>query len=108
MQGAGLLVIDGGLSGELDIEGQFTFRGLVLVNGAELDFDDNSEVRILGSLVHFLTDGVTYGIPRLEVDVAAISSKLYFQKSAIQLGLSLLPLKMQSRREITPDVEPAF
>ncbi len=108
VQGAGLLVIDGGSSGELDIEGQFTFRGMVIVNGAELDFDDGSEVRILGSLVHFLTDGTTFGIPRLEVDVAAISSKLYFQKSAIQLGLSLLPLKMQSRREITPDVEPAF
>ena len=107
VQGAGLLVIDGGNSGKLEIEGDLFFRGLILINGQYLDFDEYGEIRVLGSIVQTLTDGVTYSTLNLDVDGTS-HAKLYYQESGIQLGVSLLPHKMTSRREITPDVEPAF
>ena len=108
MQGAGLLVIDGGSSGKLKMEGQLFFRGLILVNGDKLEFDEDGEVRVLGAIVALSTNGTTYTTPELEVDDEGDPTKLYYQRSGIQLALSLLPFKTQSWREITPDVETAF
>ena len=107
-QGAGLLVVGGGNNAKLDFEGDFTFRGLVLVNAEQLDFDDDGEVRILGGLLSTFIDGGAYSTPDFEIDEDGQPSKLYYQKSGIRLALSLLPYKMEGLREITPDAEPAF
>lgn len=102
--GAGIMIV----RGTLDIGGSFTYDGVILVVG-------EGEVRLHGANKSFLggiyvvnvtknSDGTaTFGTPGIDVQG---NSRFYMKGDSIAMGYSLLPMRVLSWREITPEIEP--
>lgn len=103
--GCGLLIV----MGRLEYHGAFSYNGLILVVG-------NGEVE-LGGANKSIVGGIY--VARIEQDDSGTpvfgtaqftlggNSNVYFRGSSIRLAVNLLPLKMLSWREVTPELEPA-
>ncbi len=102
--GAGIMIV----RGTLDVGGSFTFDGVILVLG-------EGEIRLHGANKSFFGgiyvanvtkngDGTaTFGTPKIEIPG---NSNFYMKSDSISMGYSLLPMRVLSWREITPEIEP--
>jgi len=101
--GYGLLVV----KGELDITGNFSYNGLMLVIG-EGSLNVHGAASLLGGAV------VANITPAKELGTATFSvhgggnpkAGIYNSSDKILMGLSLLPMRIISWREITDEIEP--
>ena len=103
--GAGMLIVQG----RLDLNGNFDYRGLILVVG-DGEFDESGTVDILGGIFVAKTidngDGTwSYGEPRFTLGG---TSSLYYQTSGIRLAYGMIPMKQLGWRQISSEIEPAF
>ncbi|MDA2938733.1 pilus assembly PilX N-terminal domain-containing protein [Acidobacteria bacterium AH-259-A15] len=104
--GSGVLIV----KGQFDLGGGFNYRGLILVVGEGWMETKGSNKGIIGGLIIADLDenDGTYSYdddPHLKI---AGSANFYYSSSDIQLGISLLPLKLISWREISPEIEPPY
>ncbi|MEE8350474.1 MAG: hypothetical protein V3R94_12940 [Acidobacteriota bacterium] len=102
--GAGLMVV----KGRLNLNGNFSFHGLVLVVGdGEMDVGGNNNGILGGVFMAKMVDlgGGNWGYGGPEVTLAG-NSNFYFQGSGINLGYTSLPLKVLSWREVLRELEP--
>ena len=102
--GAGIMIV----RGTLDVGGSFTYDGVILVLG-------EGELRLHGANKSFFggiyvanatknTNGTaTFGAPTIEIPG---NSNFYMKSDSISMGYSLLPMRLLSWREITPEIEP--
>ncbi|MFQ5739818.1 MAG: hypothetical protein ACE5JX_12465 [Acidobacteriota bacterium] len=102
--GAGLLVV----KGALDLGGAFVFDGVVLAIGQGDVWLHGANKDLTGGLfVARLEDAgdgsYTFGVPTTRFSG---NSNLIFDSDDIQMGLSLLPLRTLSLREVTPELDP--
>jgi hypothetical protein len=102
--GAGLLVV----RGRLTLNGNFAFRGLVLVVGdGEMNVGGNNNGILGGVFTAKMNDlgsgNWGYGTPAVSISG---NSDFYFQGSGINLGYTSLPLKILSWREVLREQEP--
>ncbi len=104
--GAGLLIV----KGRLDFVSNYDYRGLVLVVG-DGEFDlGGGPVGILGGIFAAKTidngdDTYSWGIPSFTLRGPG---DFYYQKSATDMALRLLPMKTIAWREITREIEPSL
>ncbi|RPJ59873.1 MAG: hypothetical protein EHM23_12590 [Acidobacteria bacterium] len=103
-EGAGIMIV----RGTLDVGGSFTYDGVILVLG-------EGELRLHGANKSFLggiyvvnvtknADGsATFGTPTVDVQG---NSRFYMKSDSIAMGYSLLPMRVLSWREVTPEIEP--
>ncbi|MGH9340718.1 MAG: hypothetical protein ACRD1R_14270 [Acidobacteriota bacterium] len=103
--GAGILVVQG----TLEYQGAFDYDGLVLIIGEGSVSFGGANKSLTGGL--FLANVVDNGDGSYSFGVPSFSlsgkSEFYFNSSNIKMGMSLLPMKTLSWREITPEIEPA-
>ncbi|MBI4447000.1 MAG: hypothetical protein HY645_13985 [Acidobacteria bacterium] len=100
--GYGLLVV----TGELNCQGDFTYEGLVLALGEGLIQYGSGTLfgaAFAVNYVEVLPGQYVFGIPKFTV---AGSTDIYYKSASVRMALSLLPLKLLSWREITPEIEP--
>ncbi len=102
--GAGIMIV----RGTLDIGGSFVYDGVILVVG-------EGELRLHGANKSFLggiyvvnvtknADGsATFGTPKVDVQG---NSNFYMKSDSITMAYSLLPMRVISWVEITPEIEP--
>lgn len=102
--GAGIMIV----RGTLDIGGSFVFDGVILVVG-------EGEIRLHGANKSFLggiyvvnvtknADGsTTFGTPKMDIQG---NSNFYMKSDSITMAYSLLPMRVISWVEITPEIEP--
>lgn len=101
--GAGLLLVRGALT----INGAFEFEGLIVVLGGELNLSGANK-GVIGGI--YLADleadengDPVFGDPSFTVGG---NSNFYYASDRIKMALDLLPLKLVSWREVTPEIEP--
>lgn len=104
--GVGLLIV----RGRLNFNANFSYRGLILAVGEGVFDMSGSNIGLLGGLFVAKTidngDGTySYGTPSFTFSG---NSNFYYQGSGIRLAYSLLPVKVVTWREITPELEPPF
>ncbi len=99
--GAGLLVITGDLKGT----GSLIYDGLILVLGTGNVTFGGSNNGVLGGLVAANLQGSPpqFGTTSLKV---AGNSDFYFRGDSIRMAIRMLPMRIISWREITPEIEP--
>ncbi len=101
--GAGLLLVRGGL----EISGSFEYEGLIVVLGGSLVMSGANKGVIGGIYVADVeidqNGDAVFGEPSFTVGG---NSDFYYAKDRIRMALDLLPLKLISWREITPEIEP--
>ena len=102
--GAGILVV----KGNLIYEGAFDFDGVFLVLGEGNVTLSGANKTITGGLLiaRIEDDGAgnySVGVPTLSLSG---NSDFVFSGDSIRLAVSLLPMKVTSMREITPELEP--
>ncbi len=102
--GAGIMIV----RGSLDIGGSFIYDGVILVVG-------EGEIRLHGANKSFLggiyvvnvtknADGTaTFGTPTIDIQG---NSNFYMKSDSITMAYSLLPMRVISWVEITPEIEP--
>jgi hypothetical protein len=101
--GYGLLVV----KGELDTKGTFGYNGMVLVIGKGSLIYGGSASILGGVVIANITPSKTLGTANISVHGGGNDSAgIYNSSDKIALGLSLLPMRTISWREITPEVEP--
>ncbi|MBI4446155.1 MAG: pilus assembly PilX N-terminal domain-containing protein [Acidobacteria bacterium] len=103
--GAGILVV----TGALNYQGSFDYKGVILVVGTgEAEFGGANKSLVGGIYISKLIDDgngqYTFGNPAVTLSG---NSNFYFKSENVRMGLSLLPLKTLTWREITPEIEPA-
>lgn len=103
--GTGLLVV----TGTLKYRGSFAYDGVILVIGkGNLDVSGANKGIVgglfLANLVKNADGTYSYGIPQFKIGG---NSNFYFRSASIRMAIQLLPLKVKSRREVTPELEPA-
>ncbi|HXK60511.1 MAG TPA: hypothetical protein PLP42_11525 [Acidobacteriota bacterium] len=96
--GAGILVV----KGNLELRGNFTYHGLILVIG-EGSFSTIGTPNVYGGVLVASVSGGQFNVPSFEGNGNA---RFDFCGDSISLALSLLPLRTSSWREITPELEP--
>ncbi|GAB4234044.1 MAG: hypothetical protein Kow00109_06980 [Acidobacteriota bacterium] len=102
--GCGLLIV----MGRLEYHGAFSYNGLILVVGdGEVELGGANKSVVGGIYVARIEQGDTgspvFGTARFTLGG---NSNVYFRGSSIRLAVNLLPLKMLSWREITPEISP--
>jgi hypothetical protein len=101
--GAGIMIVNGGLT----IGGGFNYDGVILVLGeGGLNMGGANKSFLGGIYVANVTQsGDTYGfgLPTVRLDG---NSDFYMKSDSIMMGYSLLPMRVLSWREITPEIEP--
>jgi len=102
--GAGIMIV----RGTLDIGGSFVYDGVILVVG-------EGDLRLHGANKSFLggiyvvnvqknADGsTTFGTPKTDIQG---NSNFYMKSDSITMAYSLLPMRLISWVEITPEIEP--
>jgi hypothetical protein len=102
--GAGIMVV----RGTFNYSGAFHYKGIILVIGEGNMVVGGANKSVIGGvyLAKIVDQGngqYTFGAPTFSLSG---NSNFYLKKSYIRLGISLLPLKVLSWREITPEIEP--
>lgn len=102
--GAGVLIV----RGALNYQGAFDYRGIILVAGTgSVTFGGANKSLIGGIYVSQLIQDAngqySFGTPAFTLSG---NTKFYFKSEAVRMGMSLLPMKTLSWREITPEIEP--
>ncbi|MFB3904331.1 MAG: hypothetical protein ACE15E_12845 [Acidobacteriota bacterium] len=102
--GAGIMIV----RGTLDIGGSFVYDGVILVVG-------EGDLRLHGANKSFLggiyvvnvtkdaNGSATFGTPKVDVQG---NSNFYMKSDSITMAYSLLPMRVISWVEITPEIEP--
>jgi hypothetical protein len=103
-EGAGIMIV----RGTLDIGGSFIYDGVILVVGeGELDLHGANKSFLGGIYVVKVTknaDGsTTFGTPKFDFQG---NSSFYMKSDSIAMAYSLLPMRVISWVEITPEIEP--
>jgi hypothetical protein len=103
-EGAGIMIV----RGTLDVGGSFTYDGVILVLG-------EGEIRLHGANKSFFggiyvanvtknaDETATFGTPAFTIPG---NSNFFMKSDSILMGYSLLPMRVLSWREITPEIEP--
>ncbi len=102
--GAGLLLVRGNLS----VSGNFEFDGLIVALGGVFYLSGNQVIRggaFLSRLSEDADGRPQLGAPTIDVDLNG-NSNIYYDSARIRIALSLLPMLIESWREITGDIEP--
>jgi hypothetical protein len=101
--GAGIMIVKGGLT----VGGAFDYEGVILVLGeGGLNMGGANKSFLGGIYVANVTqsgDTCGFGEPTVRLDG---NSNFYMKSDSIQMGYSLLPMRLLSWREITPEIEP--
>jgi hypothetical protein len=102
--GAGIMVV----RGTFNYSGAFHYKGIILVIGEGQMVVGGANKSVIGGvyLAKLIDQGngqYTFGAPTFSLSG---NSNFYLKKSYIRMGISLLPLKTLSWREITPEIEP--
>ncbi len=101
--GYGLLVV----KGELDVKGTFAYNGMILVIGKGSLIYGGSASILGGVVIANITPEKTLGTATISVHGGGNDSAgIYNASDKIALGLNLLPMRIISWREITPEIEP--
>jgi hypothetical protein len=103
--GAGLMVV----KGKFEYNGGFNYNGLILVIGeGEVDIGGANKSVVGGIYTARVEEdaegNAVFGTPSFTLGGV---SRFFFAGDRIQMALSLLPLRMLSWREITPEIQPA-
>jgi hypothetical protein len=103
--GAGLLVV----KGKFEYNGGFNYNGLILVVGeGEVDIGGANKTVVGGIYTARIEEDAdgnqVFGTPSFSLGG---QSNFFFAGDRIEMALSLLPLRMLSWREITPEIQPA-
>ncbi|MBI2822828.1 MAG: hypothetical protein HYX74_11455 [Acidobacteria bacterium] len=101
--GAGVLIV----TGDFDYSGAFDYEGVILVVGSgRLNISGANKSIIGGLFLANLTKDVSgqysYGIPSFTLSG---NSNFYYKSDSVRMGLSLLPLKVLSWREVPPELD---
>lgn len=102
--GAGLLLV----RGEFDVGGDFEFDGIILALGGLFDLHGNQNIRGGVLLTDLQDDGNgnrSLGVPSLNVQLRG-NWAVYYASDRIMMALRLLPMVIESWREVTGDIEP--
>jgi hypothetical protein len=102
--GAGILIVKGAFK----VGGSFTYDGVILVVGeGDVELGGTNKSFVGGMYVANMVenpDGTHgFGVPTLN---DSGNSNFYMKSDSILLGYSLLPMRLVSWREITPEIEP--
>ena len=101
--GYGLLVV----KGELDVKGTFAYNGMILVIGKGSLIYGGAASVLGGVVIANITPEKTLGTATISVHGGGNDSAgIYNASDKIAMGLSLLPMRIISWREITPEIEP--
>jgi hypothetical protein len=98
--GAGLLVV----TGKFEMNGTFKYDGLILVIGqGDYEMGGTNKGAILGGMIVANVNGGAFGEAAIRMNG---NSDFFFAGDRISMALDLLPMRVLSWREITPDIEP--
>jgi hypothetical protein len=102
--GAGIMVV----RGTFNYSGAFRYHGIILVVGEGEAIIGGANKSVIGGMymAKLIDQGngqYTFGAPNFSISG---NSNFYLKKSYIRMGITLLPLKTLSWREITPEIEP--
>lgn len=102
--GAGIMIV----RGTLDVGGSFTYDGVILILGeGQLRLQGANKSFFGGIYIVNVTKNAngtaTFGLPGIQMGG---NSNFYMKSDSIAMGYSLLPMRVLSWREITPEIEP--